>query len=60
MDVTFTTHPKDGPGKFYMAVAEADEWGEIAEELELVASTGGLSTSARRLLDQLKSWGIEA
>lgn len=56
MDVMFTTHPKDGPGKYYVVVAEASEWVELLEDLESLPF--GRSKVATTLVGKLKGWGI--
>lgn len=55
MDVMFTTHPKDGPGKYYMVVAEAAEWEQVVEDL---STTVGKSKATDDLIEGLYSWGI--
>lgn len=55
MDVLFTIHPNDPPGKHYMAVAEAGEWRELLDELQ---SLGTFGSRVRELIDGLEGWGI--
>lgn len=55
MEVMFTTHPKDGPGKFYMAIASKEEWEDIREAL-IGLFPGSIATDS--LIRQLESWGI--
>lgn len=57
MDVMFTTHPKDGAGKYYMVVAEAAEWEQVIADLDL----GGphkLFEATEEMVEGLKGWGI--
>lgn len=55
MDVMFTTHPKDGPGKYYMVVAEASEWADVLSDLKRLAV---ITCETQDLIEGLKSWGI--
>lgn len=54
MDVSFTTHPKGGPDKFYMAVAEKAEWEEVLGDLDEMSA----SPATLKLIEGLKGWGI--
>ena len=58
MDVMFTTHPSDGPGKYYMAVATAEEWEEILKDLGHPHVTIGNSQATDKLIAELEGWGI--
>ena len=58
MDVTFTTHPSDGPGKYYMVVAEAGEWEDVIRFIES-NPFWPTTTKALDLVLGLNSWGIE-
>lgn len=55
MDVMFTTHPKDGAGKYYMVVAEAGEWAEVLGDIY----AGPITDATRKLIRELESWGVE-
>lgn len=57
MEVMFTTHPKDGVGRFYMALANQLEWAEVRDDLNYVESLGVLSDASALLLSELRSWG---
>lgn len=51
----FTTHPKDGSGKYYMVVAEAGEWEQVIADL---AACDPTSRSTDELVKGLEGWGI--
>lgn len=58
MEVMFTTHPEGGPGKYYMVVAEAEEWRELVDFLFENAPTAlTADTAAWKLVEGLESWG---
>lgn len=56
MEAMFTTHPDDGPGKYYLVVAEAGEWSELLEDLDSLPF--GRSKAATKLVAELKGWGL--
>jgi hypothetical protein len=56
MEAMFTTHPDDGPGKYYLVMAEAGEWSELLEDLDNLPF--GRSKAATKLVAELKGWGI--
>ncbi len=58
MDVMFTTHPKDGPGKYYVVVASAEEWTKVREDLLELQYRTGLHPDSEKLIAGLESWGI--
>lgn len=55
MDVMFTTHLKDGPGKYYMVVAEASEWADVLSDLKRLAV---ITCETQDLIEGLKGWGV--
>lgn len=57
MDVMFTTHSKDGPGKYYMVVAEASEWGQVIDDLD-IDGPHKLFEATEEMVKGLKGWGI--
>lgn len=58
MDVMFTTHPEDGPGKYYLVVAEAGEWEQILKDLGHPHVTIGNRSATDELISGLEGWGI--
>lgn len=55
MDVMFTTHPEDGPGDYYLVVAEAGEWGQILQDL---TACDPQSRATEDMIKGLEGWGI--
>jgi hypothetical protein len=58
MDVMFTTHPKDGPGKFYMVVASAEEWRDVLDFMKASPDWPPVHTSPIEMMAGLEGWGI--
>lgn len=54
MDVMFTTHPEDGPGKYYMVVASEEEWRDIIHAVTYMAR----NDVSEKMVAELHGWGI--
>jgi hypothetical protein len=55
MEVMFTTHPSDGPGDYFMAIASKEEWANLLFDLERMNLQG---STTLKLIEELKGWGI--